>query len=123
MIYSDWGPHPGGPPIGEKQMVKKRGFALMTPERQREIAVMGGKACPNAKRSFSINRELAVIAGGMGGRAVPAEKRSFHIDRSLAARAGSLGGKAVLSETRSFARDPELAAEAGRKGGSTPRKS
>ena len=42
---------------------KARGFASMNPERQREIASMGGKAVPNEKRSFAQNRELAANAG------------------------------------------------------------
>jgi general stress protein YciG len=49
-------------------MTKKRetGFALMKVERQRQIASMGGKACPAEKRTFS-NREKAIEAGKKGG--------------------------------------------------------
>ena len=72
--------------------VPPHGFAAMSPERQREIASLGGRSVPNSKRSFSL-------------------------DHDLARRAGRLGGKAVRRETRSFSRDPILAAEAGRKGG------
>ena len=43
-------------------MKKKMGFAAMNPERVREIASMGGKACPPSSRSFC-NREKAVEAG------------------------------------------------------------
>jgi general stress protein YciG len=39
----------------------------MTPERQREIARMGGKSVPAEKRSFSQNRDLAAEAGRNGG--------------------------------------------------------
>lgn len=49
--------------------MSKRGFAAMPPERQREIARMGGKALPNDKRSFSTNPELASRAGKLGGAA------------------------------------------------------
>ena len=70
----------------------KRGFAAMSPEKQREIASKGGKA-------------------------VPAEKRSFAQNSKLASSAGSKGGKAVDPNNRSFARNPSLASEAGRKGG------
>jgi general stress protein YciG len=94
-----------------------RGFASMSPERQREIASMGGKAVPGDKRSFSRNKSLASDAGRKGGQSVPAEKRSFAQDRSLAAEAGRKGGQAVPNEKRSFSQNPTLAAEAGRKGG------
>jgi len=47
----------------------RRGFASMSPERQREIARMGGKSVPAAKRSFFQNRDLASEAGRKGGQA------------------------------------------------------
>lgn len=78
-----------------------KGFAGMSPERQREIASMGGKAVPNEKRSFSQNRKLAQAAGQKGGRMVAPENRSFSKDRELAAAAGAKGGSAVPSESRS----------------------
>ena len=48
--------------------VLKRGFASMSPEKQREIASKGGKSVPSEKRSFSQNRDLAAQAGRKGGR-------------------------------------------------------
>lgn len=72
----------------------KRGFASMTPERQREIARKGGKSVPNDRRSFSKDPELAATAGRKGGLAVSAAKRSFTINRDLAAQAGRKGGHA-----------------------------
>ena len=45
----------------------KRGFASMSPEKQREIASRGGKSVPSEKRSFSQNRALAYKAGRKGG--------------------------------------------------------
>ena len=95
----------------------RRGFASLPPERQREIASMGGKAVPHAKRSFSRNRQLAAEAGRKGGQSVPHYKRSFVQNRELAASAGRKGGQSVPSDKRSFSQHPELAAEAGRKGG------
>ena len=71
-----------------------RGFASMDVERQRQIASMGGKAVPDAKRSFSQNRQLAAEAGRKGGQSVPDEKRSFSQNPSLAAEAGRKGGQA-----------------------------
>jgi general stress protein YciG len=45
----------------------KRGFASMSPEKQREIASKGGKSVPSDKRSFSQDRHLASNAGRKGG--------------------------------------------------------
>lgn len=69
-----------------------RGFASMDPERQRQIASMGGKAVRPEQRSFSLNRKLAANAGRKGGLSVPPEKRSFSQDPELAAAAGRIGG-------------------------------
>ncbi len=46
----------------------RRGFASMSPEKQREIASKGGKSVPSEKRSFAQNRDLASEAGRKGGR-------------------------------------------------------
>ena len=46
----------------------RRGFASMSPEKQREIASKGGKSVPSKKRSFSQNRDLASEAGRKGGQ-------------------------------------------------------
>ena len=46
----------------------RRGFASMSPEKQREIASKGGKSVPSDKRSFSQNRDLAAQAGRRGGK-------------------------------------------------------
>jgi uncharacterized protein len=44
-----------------------RGFALMTPEKRKEIAARGGSAVPAHLRSFTQSRELAASAGKKGG--------------------------------------------------------
>ena len=49
--------------------VARRGFASMSPERQREIARKGGASVPSEKRSFSQDRDLAAKAGRKGGEA------------------------------------------------------
>jgi general stress protein YciG len=46
----------------------RRGFASMSPEKQREIASKGGKSVPSEKRSFSQDRDLASQAGRKGGQ-------------------------------------------------------
>lgn len=71
----------------------KRGFAGMSPEKQREIARKGGQSVPKEKRSFAVNRELAAESGRKGGRAVPGSKRTFSIDRELAVEAARKGGR------------------------------
>ena len=48
---------------------EKRGFAVMDPERRRQIARLGGASVPAAKRSFAKDRELAAAAGRKGGEA------------------------------------------------------
>lgn len=48
----------------------KRGFASMSPEKQREIASKGGKSVPAERRAFS-NPEIASAAGKKGGAASP----------------------------------------------------
>ncbi len=45
-----------------------RGFALLTPERRREVSAKGGASIPADKRSFSKDRALAVAAGRKGGQ-------------------------------------------------------
>lgn len=80
--------------MDEKPDKAKRGFATMSPERQREIAQKGGRSVPPEKRSFSISPALAAKAGKKGGQSVPREKRSFVKDRELASKAGAKGGHA-----------------------------
>jgi uncharacterized protein len=72
----------------------KRGFASMSPERQREIASKGGRSVDPANRSFSQSRDLAAAAGRKGGSSVDPKKRSFSINAELAATAGKMGGRA-----------------------------
>lgn len=91
--------------------VHKRGFASMSPERQRAIAAMGGRALPAEKRSFSRDAELASKAGKKGGKV---SGGNFANDPERAAEAGRKGGKASGGN---FAANPARAAEAGRKGG------
>src|SRR5262245_56913770 len=71
----------------------RRGFALMEPDKQREIARKGGANVPHEKRSFAQNRALASEVGRKGGRRVAPQSRSFSQDRALAAAAGRKGGR------------------------------
>jgi general stress protein YciG len=54
--------------MADGNSTSKRGFASMSPEKQREIASKGGKSVPGDKRSFSQNRDLASAAGRKGGQ-------------------------------------------------------
>lgn len=72
----------------------RRGFAAMTPERQRELARKGGKSVPDSKRSFSRDPELASRAGRKGGLSVPLAHRNLHRHPELATEYGRKGGLA-----------------------------
>lgn len=59
---------------------RKGGFALLPPDRLREISVLGGKIggpkAPASKRTFSTDRALALAAARKGGLAVQAKRRA-----------------------------------------------
>jgi general stress protein YciG len=63
--------------IIEQAPKKKRGFGAMSPERQKMIAALGGKAVKPENRSFSQNRDLARSAGSIGGKC-PRKKATDH---------------------------------------------
>lgn len=79
------------------QSKSKRGFAGMSPERQREIARKGGKSVAPENRSFSRNADLAAAAGRKGGQSVPTSKRTFSVNHEMAVDAGRKGGMARRS--------------------------
>jgi general stress protein YciG len=54
-----------------------KGFRAMSPEKQRAIAAMGGKAVPKEARSFSQSRALAMSAGSKGGKATGPSKNRY----------------------------------------------
>jgi len=68
---------------------KLRGLAMVSPERRKEIAAMGGKSIPKEKRPFAKNRDAAVEAGRKGGAHKSKEKRTFAVNRELAKLAGT----------------------------------
>lgn len=47
----------------------RRGFAVMTPERRREIAAMGGRAAHEKGTAHCFTTETAKVAGSKGGKA------------------------------------------------------
>jgi general stress protein YciG len=54
--------------IDDKPRAKqRRGFAVMDPDKRREIAKKGGHSVKPVNRSFSKDRKLAMNAGRKGG--------------------------------------------------------
>lgn len=53
----------------------KRGFAVMSAERRREISAKGGASVPAEKRAFSQDRDLAAAAGRTGGTNRPKDRQ------------------------------------------------
>lgn len=96
-----WTDHDGqlqdGPPPAT------RGFAAMDPERQREIARLGGRTAHQRKRAHRFTTEEARAAGRKGGQAVSQ-------DREHMVAIGRRGGSMV-------SQDREHMAEIGREGG------
>lgn len=64
----------------------KRGFALLSPERRREVASKGGAALSPEQRSFSKDRTLAAQAGRKGGEASHGGGKPFHKPKGSKAR-------------------------------------
>lgn len=60
-------------PADTSNVRAKRGFAVMSADRRREVAAKGGAAVPPEKRSFSKDRALAASAGKAGGSHKPSD--------------------------------------------------
>ena len=71
------GPSTQDPMREEKPQKKHRGFAAMDPERQREIASLGGKAAHAKGTAHKWNEATARAAGKKGGKAAQQAKRAF----------------------------------------------
>ncbi len=85
------------------QSERARGFAAMDPERQREIARLGGRTAHQRKRAHRFTADEAREAGRKGGRTVSQ-------DREHMAEIGRRGGSTVSQDRRHMA-------EIGREGG------
>lgn len=70
-------------------MASKRGFAGISPEKQREIASKGGKAAHADGSAHEFTSEEASEAGAKGAQAMLAKHGAAHM-----ARIGALGGAA-----------------------------
>jgi len=66
---------------------KPRGFAAMHPDRQKEIASLGGKGISNDRRYYATN----VAAASEAGRKGAAVKQANYLARKAAKEAGDGG--------------------------------
>jgi general stress protein YciG len=98
-----WTDYDGQPQDGDGAQTASRGFAAMDPERQREIARLGGRTAHQRKRAHRFTTEEARNAGRKGGQTVSQ-------DREHMATIGRRGGSRV-------SQDREHMAEIGREGG------
>lgn len=85
-------------------MTAKKGFAAMSPEKQRELSSKGGKAAHASGRAHQFTSEEARLAGAKGGFAVSQ-------NRGYMREIGTRGGYSV-------SRDREHMKKIGRLGGS-----
>ncbi len=90
--------------MGDMPVKSKRGFASMSPEKQRELASRGGKAAHAKGTAHEFSREEAVEAGRKGGAAV--SKNREHM-----AAIGKLGGTASHAPKAASEETPGTPAE------------
>lgn len=64
-----------------REMKSKRGFASMSPERQRTIASMGGRAAHQQGVAHQWDRQQAMEAGKKGGKASGRSRAADRNDR------------------------------------------
>jgi general stress protein YciG len=76
----------------------RRGFAGMSPEKQREIASKGGKAAHAKGTAHHFTPEEARVAGRKGGQAAHAKGTAHEFTPEEAREAGRKGG--LRSQTR-----------------------
>jgi len=79
-----------------------RGFALLDPEKHRELASKGGKAVHAKGKGHAFTSEEARIAGKKGGEATSRNKEHM-------SRLGHLGGTARAAQRKGERQDPEVA--------------
>lgn len=85
----------------EEKKKSTRGFASMSPERQREIARKGGKAAHAKGTAHEFTPEEARIAGRKGGKAVSANRQHM-------SQIGRMGGQQRGANARQRAADHEM---------------
>jgi general stress protein YciG len=85
----------------EKAEKKKRGFAVMDPQRVREIAQRGGREAHRQGRAYEFTTQTASDAGRKGGAKVSAD--SDHM--------AEIGRKGGLARARNMQLEEEEAAD------------
>lgn len=98
-----------------------RGFASMDPERQREIASVGGKAAHERGTAHEFTSEEARVAGSKGGLAAHERGTAHEFDAQEARAAGRKGGQEAHRKGTAHQFDSQEARAAGRKGGQAGR--
>jgi uncharacterized protein len=96
---------------------RRRGFASMNPEKQREIASKGGKAAHAKGTAHEFTPEEARVAGRKGGQAAHAKGTAHEFTPEEARVAGRKGGQAAHEKGTAHQFTSEEARAAGRKGG------
>lgn len=96
---------------------RRRGFASMNPEKQREIASKGGKAAHAKGTAHEFTPEEAREAGRKGGQAAHAKGTAHEFTSEEARIAGRKGGQAAHEKGTAHQFTSEEARAAGRKGG------
>lgn len=79
---------------------KKKGFAVMDPEEQREIARLGGRAAHAKKTAHRFTVEEARAAGRVGGKRAHQMGRGHQYSHDEAVEAGRKGGLARAAKDR-----------------------
>jgi general stress protein YciG len=93
----------------------KRGFASMSPEKQREIASKGGRAAHEKGTAHEFTSEEAKEAGRKGGKASHSGFRNM--DPTRQREIASKGGRAAHEKGTAHEFTSEEARRAGQKGG------
>jgi general stress protein YciG len=78
-------------------MTKKRGFASMDPQKQREIASKGGRAAHEKGTAHEFTPEEAREAGRKGGQAAHSRGTAHKFTSEEAREAGRKGGRSARS--------------------------
>lgn len=65
-----------------EQQKAKRGFAAMSPERQREIASKGGREAHRQGVAHQWNKDEAIEAGRKGGQASGTKRKNVETDET-----------------------------------------
>ncbi len=90
---------------------RPRGFAAMSPEKQKAIASLGGRAAHERGTAHQFNSDEAREAGRKGGRAAHARGTAHQFTPEEAREAGRKGGRRS-AEARAEARAASQARQA-----------